>query len=50
MTFRILQPLKVEHEELHAELAKAIRAGAKVGKAGRAVAKLLHPHFVKEEK
>ncbi|HEX5081505.1 MAG TPA: hemerythrin domain-containing protein [Blastocatellia bacterium] len=46
---RIPQSLKLEHEELHAELAKAIKAGGGTGSAAEIVAKLLHPHFVKEE-
>lgn len=49
MEFKIPQPLKVEHEELHEELVKATKAGGKIGAAAKAVAKLLHPHFVKEE-
>lgn len=49
MKFKIPEPLKAEHEDLHAELVKATQAGGKVGEAARAVAKLLHPHFVKEE-
>ncbi len=49
MAFTIPQPLKLEHDELHAELAKATQVGGKIGEAATAVAKLLHPHFVKEE-
>jgi hypothetical protein len=49
MTFEIPRPLKIEHEELHAELAKATKAGGQTGEAAKAVAKVLHPHFVKEE-
>jgi hypothetical protein len=49
MTFTIPSPLKLEHEELHAELVKATRAGGRVGDAAKAVAKVLHEHFVKEE-
>lgn len=49
MTFRIPKPLTIEHGELHAELVKLTRARGKVGEAARAVAALLHPHFVKEE-
>lgn len=49
MTFTIPNPLKLEHEELHAELATATRAGGEVGEAAKAVAKVLHDHFVKEE-
>ncbi len=49
MEFKIPQPLKLEHEELHAELVKATKAGGKIGEAAKAVAKILHPHFVREE-
>lgn len=46
---KIPQPLKLEHEELHAQLAQATKAGGKTGEAAKAVAKVLHNHFVKEE-
>jgi hypothetical protein len=46
---KIPEPLKLEHEELHAELVAATRAGGKTAEAAKTVAKLLHPHFVKEE-
>lgn len=49
MECKIPQPLKLEHEELHAELVKATKAGGKIGDAAKAVAKVLHPHFLKEE-
>lgn len=49
MKFLIPEPLKAEHTELHAELVDATRAGGRVGEAAKAVAKLLHPHFVREE-
>ncbi|HEX7124809.1 MAG TPA: hemerythrin domain-containing protein [Thermodesulfobacteriota bacterium] len=49
MTFEIPEPLKVEHEALHADLVEAIRAGGRVGAAAQAVADVLHPHFVREE-
>jgi hypothetical protein len=48
-TFTIPQSLKLEHEELHAELVKATQEAGEIGEAAKAVAKLLHPHFVKEE-
>ncbi len=50
MQFTIPEPLKIEHDELHEELAKATKAGGRVGAAAQAVARLLHPHFVQEEK
>ncbi len=42
-------PLRTEHNALHEALAHAMRAGGRTGEAATAVAKLLHPHFVKEE-
>jgi hypothetical protein len=49
MEFKIPESLKAEHEELHSELVKATAAGGRVGEAAKEVARLLHPHFVKEE-
>jgi hypothetical protein len=43
------QSIKKEHEELHAKLAKAEKAGGSTGKAAKAVAEALLPHFLKEE-
>lgn len=43
------ESLKREHEELHADLVAATKAGGKTGLAAQAVAQALHPHFVKEE-
>ena len=45
----IPKALKIEHEELHAELSALTKAPGRVGEAARDVATLLHPHFVKEE-
>jgi hypothetical protein len=41
--------LKIEHEELHAELAKAVDLPGMLGEAAKNVAKILDPHFRKEE-
>jgi hypothetical protein len=41
--------LKVEHEELHDQLRKATLESGAVGEAAKVVAKVLHPHFLKEE-
>lgn len=49
MTFQIPPALKAEHEELHGELVRATKAGGRTGEAAKTVAKLMHPHFVKEE-
>jgi len=49
MEFVIPEPLKREHEKLHDELRKATKEGGVVGDAAKALAKLMHPHFVKED-
>ncbi len=49
MEFNIPQSLKSEHDELHAELARATQMKGSIGESAKAVAKVLHPHFVKEE-
>jgi hypothetical protein len=49
MNFPIPQPLQQEHEALHAELRNATQAGGAVGEAAKALARLMHPHFVKED-
>ncbi len=41
--------MKIEHDELHAELVNATKSGGRMGEAAKAVAKVLHSHFVKEE-
>lgn len=49
MDFKTPPALKAEHEELHNDLVRATEAGGHTGEAAKAVAKLMHPHFVKEE-
>ena len=49
MNYPIPQPLQQEHEALHAELRNATQAGGAVGDAAKALARLMHPHFVKED-
>ncbi len=49
MNPKIPESLKLEHEELHADLVSATKAGGKTGEAAKDVAKVLHDHFVKEE-
>lgn len=49
MKFKIPQPLKAEHEELHVMLKQATLLSGKTGEAAKKVAELMHPHFVKEE-
>jgi hypothetical protein len=47
--FSIPYSLKLEHEELHTDLAKATQEPGKLGEAAKNVAKILDPHFKKEE-
>jgi len=49
MRFDIPTPLRDEHDELHAQLKDATREPGAVGEAAREVARLMHPHFVREE-
>ncbi len=49
MELKIPSSLKSEHKELHAELARATKVKGTIGESAKAVAKVLHPHFVKEE-
>jgi hypothetical protein len=50
MEFNIPHSLQVEHQELHADLEKAIASGGETGAAAKEVAKALHAHFESEEK
>jgi hypothetical protein len=49
MKFDIPAPLRAEHAELHERLVAATGVPGAVGEAAREVARLLHPHFVREE-
>ncbi len=49
MVLKTPQSLASEHQELHAELVAATRSGDKTGFAAQSVARVLHPHFLKEE-
>jgi hypothetical protein len=49
MKLEIPKPMKIEHDELHADLVEATKAGGKTAEAAKGVAKVLHSHFVKEE-
>ncbi len=41
--------LRVEHEQLQADLEQAIRIGGRIGEAARALESLLRPHFRRED-
>ena len=47
--FPIPESLRKEHEEIHHRLVEATKAPGAVGEAARALAEVLHPHFVREE-
>jgi hypothetical protein len=49
MKLEIPLPMKIEHDQLHADLVEATKAGGQTGEAAKAVAKVLHDHFLKEE-
>jgi hypothetical protein len=49
MKFQIPESMKVEHAEIHGELVAATKLPGRVGEAARELAKVLHPHFVREE-
>lgn len=42
-------PMKAEHDGIHQRLVRATAAPGRTGDAARALAKVLHPHFVREE-
>jgi iron-sulfur cluster repair protein YtfE (RIC family) len=45
----IPKSVQVEHEAIHSALVEATRAPGRVGAAAKALAEVLHPHFVREE-
>ena len=49
MRIEIPSAMKSEHEELHADLRRAISAGGETAEAAKAVARVLHGHFGGEE-
>jgi hypothetical protein len=48
MDFHIPEVMRIEHDELHGDRVRLTRAGGRTGDAAKAVAKVLHPHFLKE--
>ncbi len=43
------ESIRLEHEAIHSALVAATSAPGRVGAAARALAEVLHPHFVREE-
>jgi hypothetical protein len=46
---KVPETIRKEHEELHGQLAAATREPGRVGEAARVVAKIMHPHFLRED-
>jgi iron-sulfur cluster repair protein YtfE (RIC family) len=49
MTIPIPGSVEAEHQAIHSALEQATRAPGRVGTAARALADVLHPHFLREE-
>jgi hypothetical protein len=49
LEFQTPHSLRADHDRLHADLAALTNEPGVIGDAARDVARLLHPHFVKEE-
>jgi len=50
MELEIPQSIRIEHEELHEELARALKSGGRTEEAARAVMRILQPHMSREER
>lgn len=48
-TIQIPSSIRAEHQEIHASLVEATMVAGPVGIAAKALADVLHPHFVREE-
>jgi predicted RNA-binding protein YlqC (UPF0109 family) len=49
METKVPQSIQMEHEELHEQLARAMKAGGNTGVAARAVMRVLQSHMAREE-
>ena len=45
----IPEGMKAEHDAIHRQLVRVTQAPGRTGEAARALAEVLHPHFVREE-
>ena len=48
-TIEIPKSVRTEHDAIHDTLKEATRAAGRVGPAAQELARVLHPHFVREE-
>jgi hypothetical protein len=46
--FSVPEPMQIEHEKLHAALARLTKESGRTSEAAKAVAQVLEPHFAKE--
>ena len=46
---KIPDSIRLEHEQLHAKLAEATHLPGRTGEAARALARIMHPHFLRED-
>ena len=46
---RVPDSIRLEHEQLHAKLAEATQLSGRTGEAARRLAKIMHPHFLRED-
>ena len=46
---KIPDSIRLEHEQLHAKLAEAQHLPGRTGEAARALARIMHPHFLRED-
>lgn len=46
---KIPDSVRLEHEQLHAKLAEATHLPGRTGEAARALARIMHPHFLRED-
>lgn len=49
LEFHVPHSMRADHDRLHADLAALTKETGVIGEAARDVARILHPHFVKEE-
>lgn len=49
MELKVPQSIQTEHQELHGELAGALKAGGRTAECARAVMKVMQPHMAREE-
>lgn len=47
-SFEVPEPMRIEHEAIHARLLRATEAPGRVGEAARELARTLGPHFERE--